>query len=658
MRKNKTEIIEKNKKNDPVIFSLIVFLLDKLSDAVYHALCNGLFGKMFTAYSKEQTAFHNGFIKRYFTSGIKMQFYFRMLRQYFSRAFETSFFINFMNRFSQGWLAMPLKYVGKFFFSFGSYTVLIFLIRWLVPGLTQSDPGVAITGVVICVVSLPMLLSKDHIAGGIGKSVIARLLFVDAFGYREESFRIPMKAARWKNNLMILAGMLLGILTLFGNPLSILLILASALGLALIVSAPEIGVILALALCPFFSVFRSPAIFLGLLVMITVISYFIKLIRGKRILKLELMDLSVLLFMVLLFFSGVITAGGTLGYHEALISTFLVFGYFLVVNLMRTEKWLRRCALSLVGSGTVVALIGILQYAFGLTQAEASWLDADYFSDISGRATSVFENPNVLSVYLILILPFSLLFFVRATGRKNKAVCAFSVFSILLCIVLTWSRGAWLAAIVCVLLFALIYSKKTLRNLFLSCFLIPFLPMVLPQTVIKRFVSIGNLADSSILYRVYTWKGSLRMVKDYFVGGIGYGPTAFQEIYPQYAYAGIEAAEHSHNLFLQILLGMGIIGLISFLIVILLFTQMNFEYFKQSKDQNGKLMVAAALCAVTGALLMGMFDFIWYNYRVFFLFWSILALACACIRVGLDDQRRHSFSGSVKKDAATLDIQM
>ena len=68
-------------------------------------------------------------------------------------------------------------------------------------------------------------------------------------------------------------------------------------------------------------------------------------------------------------------------------------------------------------------------------------------------------------------------------------------------------------------------------------------------------------------------------------------------------------------------------------------------------------MEAAAEYGFMG-LLMGMFDFIWYNYRVFFLFWSILALACACIRVGLDDQRRHSFSGSVKKDAATLDIQM
>jgi len=171
-------------------------------------------------------------------------------------------------------------------------------------------------------------------------------------------------------------------------------------------------------------------------------------------------------------------------------------------------------------------------------------------------------------------------------------------------------------------------------------------------------MSIGDLADSSTMYRVYTWKGTLEAIKEYFWGGIGYGPTAYGEIYPRFAYAGIEAAEHSHSLFLQILLGMGIGGLLIFLAVVLLSAQMNFEYIKTAKDRTSKLMVAASLCAVLASLFMGAFDFIWYNYRIFFLFWAILGLACACIRVGNDEKRRHDFQAVSEDTLASMDIQL
>lgn len=656
MKKHKAEFSDRS-KTEIAPFSLLVFLLDRLTDAIYHGVSNGFFGKIFTAYSKEQAMFHEGFLKNHFSSGTKLRFYFRKIREYISGSFESSFFLNKIQAFMRGLLATSLKNFGNALFAFGVYTVLIYFIRLFLPGLTPSDAGVAITGAVICLVSVPMMLSRDHIAGAVGKASITRALFVDAFGYREESFEARVKNSRTKSNVLLLFGMLLGLLTLYVHPLSIVLALTALVCVALILSSPEIGVILAIALCPFFSIFQSPAIFLGLLVLVTVISYGIKLIRGKRILKMELMDLSVLVFMLMLYFSGAITAGGVLGFHEALLSATLMFGYFLVVNLMRTEQWLQRCVLAFVSSGTVVAVLGILQYAFGMTMPDA-WVDSSYFSEIQGRATSVFENPNILAFYLVMILPFSLWVLTKAQGKKAMLVNLFAVGTIVLCIVLTWSRGAWLAAILSVLLFALIYSKKTLRWLFLLCFFIPFLPFFLPESVTKRFLSIGNLSDSSTLYRVYTWKGSLRTLREYWLGGIGYGPTAYQEIYPQYAFAGIEAAEHSHNLYLQIFIGMGIGGFLIFLAVMLLWSQMNLEYLKNAKDRGKKTMVAAAICAVVALLIMGLFDFPWYNYRIFFLFWCIMAFSCACIRVANEDERRHGFTNEAAEYSATMDISI
>ena len=56
------------------------------------------------------------------------------------------------------------------------------------------------------------------------------------------------------------------------------------------------------------------------------------------------------------------------------------------------------------------------------------------------------------------------------------------------------------------------------------------LPFVLPETIINRFLSIGNMADSSTSYRVYIWLGTIAMLKDYWFCGIGPGAAAFNQV--------------------------------------------------------------------------------------------------------------------------------
>ena len=86
---------------------------------------------------------------------------------------------------------------------------------------------------------------------------------------------------------------------------------------------------------------------------------------------------------------------------------------------------------------------------------------------------------------------------------------------------------------------------------------------------------------------------------------------------------------------------------------------MNLEYMKNTGDKGKKMMVAAAFCSVLALMVTGLFDFPWYNYRVFFLFWCILAFSCACIRVASDEMRRHSFTDEVEVDhKAVMDFSI
>jgi O-antigen ligase len=254
----------------------------------------------------------------------------------------------------------------------------------------------------------------------------------------------------------------------------------------------------------------------------------------------------------------------------------------------------------------------------------------------------VFDNPNVLAAYLGLIFPFALVYLIFSKTKNEKFISYVLCGSIVLATIFTWSRGAWIAMAVGAVIFFTVYTKKTMRIFGASIFLIPILPMILPDNLLERIVSILNFSDSSISYRIYTWLGSMRAIKDFFWGGIGYGPEAFSNIYPHYAYAGIEAAEHTHSLYLQILLGLGIGGLLTFLVMTFLYFQKCSEYIKKPENVSSKFFTVAAVVSVIAALIMGVFDYIWFNYRVFFVFWIVLSIGCAFVRVGKSEIERTS----------------
>ena len=636
--------------------SLIIFLLDKLSDVIYNALIKGFFGRIFTAYSSELSAYDRGRLKYFFRKESKTRYYFRKLREYLSKSFETSFLLGKLRKGVCGMSGIPIRSYGRFFLSFGIYTLLVYFIKILVPRVGSADTDYLFVGIGICIISFPLLFSRQSLAQAVKRSRITEAIFVDGFGYRDEAF-IPRKnkgGAHSGRSIMI--GLVAGILTFFVHPLLIIVTMLIAVIFALIIITPEIGILACLFGLPFFSFTNAPTFMISIMVLVTAFAYIIKLVRGKRILKFELVDFAVLVFLFSVYFSGIITVGGSDSQLSAVITCTLMLGYFLVVNLIRTEKWLHRCVIAVISSATVVSVIGILQYVSGA--AIDNWIDKTYFADISGRVTSLFENPNYLAAYLAVIFPIALYQTVISKQRRSRALGAVSCILMAVCAILTWSRAAWIAMLVCGILFFMFFSRKTMRYILLCSMAVPFLPFVLPQNIVTRFLSIGDMADSSTLYRFYTWKGSLAMIKDNLWGGIGYGADSFAQLYPMYAYSGIETAAHSHSLYLQILIGMGLGGLICFFALIVFYVQNSFEYIKKPYNRESSLLVSACLCGVVAMLIMGIFDFVWYNYRISFMFWAVMALGVACTRVGKKEISRNTLKDNTDSNFATLDFEI
>lgn len=370
---------------------------------------------------------------------------------------------------------------------------------------------------------------------------------------------------------------------------------------------PEWSFLILLSAFPFFQVLEHSTLFI-LPICVFLLIWFLKSLLQISPPKLDFADF--LVFLILLLQISTTFAGYGRA-ADAVCAVLLTSVWFFARRFFEKEESNILFFLSSVAL-FVISAIGVGQYLFG--KAELRWVDAGRFGNIGGRVTSLFTNPNILSVYLLLYFPFSF----RATFlHKNKGRMRFfyitTVISCVLCVLLTWSRGAWLGIALEVLLFLLFHTPKSRRmTLRFSPLVLLTLP-ILPMNFRERFFSIVDLGESSIRYRLQTWQGTLRMIGSHPFG-IGVGERAWYVIYPHFAISGTKTVMHAHNLFLQVVAELGIVGLIVFLLLIVT------ALIRACKAKN-----LTAVAAVSGTLMMGLFDHIWYYPGMLVPFWSMVA---------------------------------
>jgi hypothetical protein len=58
------------------------------------------------------------------------------------------------------------------------------------------------------------------------------------------------------------------------------------------------------------------------------------------------------------------------------------------------------------------------------------------------------------------------------------------------------------------------------------------------------------------------------------------------------------------------------------------------EYYRFGEWRGARLTVLGGVAGVTALLIMGLFDDVFYNYRIFFMFWAVMGLVSAQLRIG------------------------
>ncbi|GEM_PF-5989974 len=329
-------------------------------------------------------------------------------------------------------------------------------------------------------------------------------------------------------------------------------------------------------------------------------------------------------------------------YKYAGLRAMLQFAGYIILYLtlttgFRMDKGMSRLLSVALAAAALTCVYGMLQ-RFGIDPVK--W-------DIS-RMLSFMGNPTYFAAYLAILLSLALNLFLNAGSSIRRFTLGSLTVLMFLCLLLTYTRAAWLGIGVALLLDAgllMIYigCRKLYRTGVLKWALLLLMVMIAVSiTAAKtapsamkledRLATSFSIAQQGNVQRVIIWKAAQGIIRDHIFTGTG--PGTFFIYYPRYqdrrAYAtGIgQITDHAHNEFLEIASETGVIGL--FLFVWLLFAAIRLALrIMRQADDDRRYPAAAFICGLTAFMIQNMTGVTMRKALGGSFFWLMLALIAA-----------------------------
>ncbi|HWR60769.1 MAG TPA: O-antigen ligase family protein [Clostridia bacterium] len=290
-----------------------------------------------------------------------------------------------------------------------------------------------------------------------------------------------------------------------------------------------------------------------------VIAVFMAAIQARRSRQAlsELASDNASLFMLVSFLLSCFFSRDRLMSLGALVLLCLNLGFYLVLVVeLKKDGWEQYRRILDIGC-TIVCIYGIYQFASGDLIMPKSWVDEKSFGSLA-RIYSTLLNPNILAAYLVMNLSLGISRLL-SLGRDKLLMLNLPLASV--CLLLTYSRGGFVAFFASMLALVLLNKRKRGIMLYTALMAAAFVVMNTGGNASRIGLS-AVYRDSSSLYRIEIWKAAFDMFLTNPVMGHGPGTTWY------YLSSGSDKLFsyilHSHNIYLQVAAELGITGVAAF----------------------------------------------------------------------------------------------
>lgn len=271
--------------------------------------------------------------------------------------------------------------------------------------------------------------------------------------------------------------------------------------------------------------------------------------------------------------------GGYSRWEGLLTITSYALLFWLTVQMLSGQADARGLTWSLLISGYFVAAVAILQSGFGLLGG-GYWREAGVI-----RADVTLAHPDFAGIFLAMLIPVAAAKIVSRRPSTSRLLAANMLIVLVLGLITTFSRAAWIGAIVGVVVVLalrrgqfhvrppLIAAAVVVAGLILAVGVAGTRSQVaqgdFAHALLSRIASIPDVASGSEAIRIQTWRDTLPLIATRPI--FGWGPDNFGLAYPRYQSTSRhgEFFDKPHMEVLGVTASQGLIGLAAYIWILI-----------------------------------------------------------------------------------------
>ena len=269
--------------------------------------------------------------------------------------------------------------------------------------------------------------------------------------------------------------------------------------------------------------------------------------------------------------------------------------WFLVgSNLILNRRQFNALVKGLIAVAVVVSAYGIFQYITGVSTPD-SWVDKAEGS--VSRVYSIVKSPNVLGSLLLFFIPVTAAQMINSTSRRDRYIYLAALATQLACLVLSSSRGAWLAFGASAAIFSLMYNPRLLVILAAAATAaVNLVPSIAAR--LGYLFSPAYLVSSARGGRLALWTMGYNKFLYNPVMGSGFGTYG-----GAVADRRVPGSTYVDNFYLKTLVESGVLGLLALLWVLAEVFRHGYAAYKKISCPRLKIMAAALITGLLGVVL-------------------------------------------------------
>ena len=336
-----------------------------------------------------------------------------------------------------------------------------------------------------------------------------------------------------------------------------------------------------------------------------------------------------------------------------------IFVLSAAIVFFRDPRDLKRLLQSMVASLVVMSVLGIGEFILSPPGSGLFWLS-------SFRAGSVVGGNMWLSSYLLILIPIAAVLAFYTQRLVARILYGFAAALGLACLLLSFSSAGILAVIAQGFMAGWVLRQWKIMvamGVLSACLLAGALAYnySLDQQIKNEETSLdprllgeyrwrgGTLQEYNLRARLNIWTFGLRKLGEHPLVGVGFGKETFDWVYGKEARQLHEDGHHpmpggTHNTFLDLAIGIGLPGLVLFIVLLVAITRMAVNTYRVAACPMSQAVSLAVSTIVVGTAVRNFFDHMFAGH-IAILFWIAVA-ACCIVALWRQDQGQCEESGS------------